>query len=110
MYEQIAANKRRTIVMIGAFVIWAALALAVGTGVAGLLLCGLYIGYNLYALVHHVLHHHEALAARGPFQSLEQRHRIHHAHHDVNFGVTSSVWDRIFGTYRSERFSSTSRS
>lgn len=97
-------------VMAGAFAIWAALAVVAGTGVAALLVCGLYIGYNLYALVHHVLHHHEALAARGWFQTLERRHRIHHAHHQVNFGVTSALWDRIFGTYQPARFSSTSRS
>jgi sterol desaturase/sphingolipid hydroxylase (fatty acid hydroxylase superfamily) len=97
------------VVMGGAFLIWAALALLAGTGVAGLLVCGLYIGYNHYALVHHVLHHHEALARVG-LQRLERGHRIHHVRHDVNFGVTSTLWDRIFRTHHREAFSKTSRS
>jgi dihydroceramide fatty acyl 2-hydroxylase len=97
-------------VMIGAFVIWAALALLAGTGIAALLVCGLYVGYNLYTLVHHVLHHHEAFATPGWLQRIERRHRIHHTHHHVNFGVTSPLWDRVFRTYQSETFSKTSRS
>ena len=97
-------------VMAGALVIWAALALLAGTGIAALLVCGLYVGYNLYTLVHHVLHHHEALAIPVWLQRIERRHRIHHARHSVNFGVTSAVWDRVFGTYQPETFSRTSRS
>lgn len=98
------------VVMAGVFLIWAALALLIGSGIAALLACGLYLGYNHYALVHHVLHHHEALAARVGLQRLERRHRIHHVHHDVNFGVTSTLWDRVFGTRQPETFSKTSRS
>jgi len=98
------------VIMAGAFLIWAALLLLVGTGIAALLVCGLYVGYNHYALLHHVLHHHEALAVRVGLQRLDRRHRIHHVHHDVNFGVTSTLWDRVFGTCQTETFSKTSRS
>lgn len=98
------------VVMAGTFVIWAQLAFLIGSGMAALIVCGIYIGYNHYALVHHVLHHHEALAARIGLARIRRCHRVHHEYHDVNFGVTSSLWDRIFGTYRPEIFSKTSRS
>ncbi len=98
------------VVMAGACLIWAALALLVGAGIAALLVCGAYLGYNHYALLHHVLHHHEVLAARVGLRRLERGHCVHHAHHDVNFGVTSTLWDRIFRTYQPEIFSRTSRS
>lgn len=97
-------------VMAGAFTIWAVVALLTGTDLAALLVCGLYIGYNQYALVHHVLHHHDPLTARPWLQRLERRHRIHHANHRVNFGVTSAGWDRVFGTYQPDTFSKTIRS
>lgn len=98
------------VVMAGTFLIWAVLALLVGTGIAALLVCGVYLGYNHYALLHHVLHHHEVLAARVGLQRLGRGHRIHHVRHDVNFGVTSTLWDRVFRTYQPEIFSKTSRS
>jgi sterol desaturase/sphingolipid hydroxylase (fatty acid hydroxylase superfamily) len=98
------------VVMAGAWAIWAALALPLGNGVAALVVCGIYSGYNHYALVHHVLHHHEALAARLGLARMGDGHRLHHQRHDVNFGVTSSLWDRIFRTYEPGIFSKTSRS
>jgi len=98
------------VVMAGVFTIWAALALAIGEGLAALAAGGLYAGYNQYALVHHVLHHHPALAERIGFRRLQRVHQVHHARHDVNFGVTSTLWDRIFGTYQPAIFSKTTRS
>ena len=98
------------VVMAGAWVIRTALAPLTGGGAATLIACGIYIGYNHYALVHHVLHHHEELAARIGLSRLKHCHRVHHVYHDVNFGVTSSIWDRIFGTYDRGAFSKTIRS
>jgi 4-hydroxysphinganine ceramide fatty acyl 2-hydroxylase len=98
------------VVMAGMFLIWAVLVLLVGTGIAALIVCGIYLGYNNYALVHHILHHHEVLAVRVGLRRLERGHRIHHSHHDVNFGVTSTLWDRVFRTYQPEIFSKTTRS
>ena len=97
-------------VMAGAWLIWAVLAPLAGGSLAALLVCGLYAGYNHYALVHHVLHHHERLVARVGWGRIERCHRVHHACHDVNFGVTTTLWDRIFGTYQPETRSRTSRS
>ena len=87
------------VVLIGAFVIWTLLSLVMPIAIAALLVFGAYIGYNHYALVHHVLHHHAALASHAGLRELERRHRVHHRKQDVNFGVTSTLWDRLLGTY-----------
>lgn len=94
----------------GASVIWAALVPIVGAGPAALFVGGAYVGYNHYAIVHHLMHHHGGLVRRIGFQRIERWHRIHHARQDVNFGVTLTLWDRVFGTYCADGFSNTSRS
>jgi len=88
------------VVLIGAFGVWAVLSLAIPIGVASLFVFGLYLGYNHYALVHHVLHHHETFAGHIGLHRLDRIHRVHHAQPTVNFGVTSTLWDRVFGTYQ----------
>lgn len=60
---------------------------------------GLMFGYVWYLLIHDVVHR------RHPKHgSLFYRAKIHHARHHYakvpgNFGVTSSFWDRFFGTH-----------
>lgn len=62
---------------------------------------GLLTGFVFYGLLHHV-HHHFHFKNRL-YRKLRAHHFIHHEHPDTNFGVTSRVWDRIFGTmYRKE--------
>ncbi len=60
--------------------------------------CGLMLGYLWYVSVHHVVHHWHP-AHSSYLYALKRRHALHH-HHDSerNFGVTSSFWDRVFGT------------
>ena len=91
-------------VLIGAFTVWAVLSLIVPGGVASLLVFGLYVGYNYYGLLHHLLHHHEAFAVRIGLQRLEHVHSIHHGLQTVNFGVTTTLWDRVLGTYQAPVF------
>jgi sterol desaturase/sphingolipid hydroxylase (fatty acid hydroxylase superfamily) len=79
-------------------VIWAGLALVIPAAAAALVAAGIYAGYNYYTLVHHALHHCEALVRRMGGGRMIERHRIHHRDHDVNFGVTSAVCDRLWGT------------
>jgi sterol desaturase/sphingolipid hydroxylase (fatty acid hydroxylase superfamily) len=60
---------------------------------------GLIFGYLWYLLIHDVVHRRHP--RRG---SLLYRAKIHHARHHYtkvpgNFGVTSSFWDRFFGTH-----------
>jgi sterol desaturase/sphingolipid hydroxylase (fatty acid hydroxylase superfamily) len=60
---------------------------------------GLLVGYLGYALTHHALHHWVLNLAW-----LRRLKKIHAQHHTgtrpTYFGVTSSFWDRVFGTNR----------
>ena len=66
-------------------------------------------GFVLYQVFTGVLGrtHHAAVCWRWPilnwFLVSPQAHRVHHStnqeHYDKNYGLTFSIWDRIFGTY-----------
>lgn len=59
---------------------------------------GLLVGYSIYTWVHHGEHHWHG--HNKWFRKLKRAHAIHHyAHNDCNYGVTTSFWDRLFGTY-----------
>ena len=54
-------------------------------------------GYSTYDIVHHHLHHRPPRTALGV--RMRQRHFRHHfAGARTNLGVTTAVWDRLFGT------------
>jgi sterol desaturase/sphingolipid hydroxylase (fatty acid hydroxylase superfamily) len=60
---------------------------------------GMLIGCTFYTLVHYACH--AWAPAPGTYM---YRARLHHAAHhyrdsDGNFGVTTSLWDRLFGTH-----------
>jgi len=59
-------------------------------------LAGLTTGFFFYGVFHHVHHHFEF--AKGWNRKLRVHHKIHHAFPEVNFGVTTRVWDYVFGT------------
>ena len=82
----------------GVLAIWLALTLVMPAGLASLFLGGVYVGYNYYTLIHHLLHHCEAFVVRLGWRRVLQRHHLHHTNHGVNFGVTSALCDRLFGT------------
>ncbi len=58
---------------------------------------GLLMGYFAYAVTHHAAHHWRADNAW-----MKHRKRWHAMHHHAQqpgcYGVTSSLWDRVFGT------------
>lgn len=58
---------------------------------------GFLLGYLLYASMHYAKH-----AWEPPFRFMQPLWRNHHLHHyrneELGFGVSSTVWDRIFGT------------
>ena len=58
---------------------------------------GFILGYLLYASMHFAIH-----AWKPPFKWMKPLWRNHHLHHykqqEKGFGVSSTLWDRIFGT------------
>lgn len=64
---------------------------------------GLMIGYLWYVCIHHILHHWHPPHA-GYVYRLKQRHALHHhIDGDGNFGVTTGIWDRVFGSATARR-------
>jgi sterol desaturase/sphingolipid hydroxylase (fatty acid hydroxylase superfamily) len=61
---------------------------------------GLLSGFVIYGAVHHVLHHFNFKSLR--FRRLRAHHFVHHRTPNVNFGVTSRVWDHAFGTMQKQ--------
>jgi sterol desaturase/sphingolipid hydroxylase (fatty acid hydroxylase superfamily) len=87
--------------MTGALVTWGLLGLVLPAGVAALLVFGLYAGYNYFALVHHWQHHRgNDLACVAYLGRLERLHHLHHHRQVVNFGISTTIWDRLFGTFQ----------
>ncbi|MFI4889088.1 MAG: sterol desaturase family protein [Steroidobacterales bacterium] len=71
---------------------WALLGLNVGSG----LFVGVIGGYVWYGAVHHLIHHQPRF---GALRELRVRHLRHHYFPQRgNFGVTTSLWDFVFGT------------
>jgi sterol desaturase/sphingolipid hydroxylase (fatty acid hydroxylase superfamily) len=73
----------------------------VPTGVAAFLVFGLYAGYNYFALVHHWQHHRSKdFEGVAYWRRLGRLHHLHHHRQDVNFGISTTMWDRLFGTFQ----------
>jgi sterol desaturase/sphingolipid hydroxylase (fatty acid hydroxylase superfamily) len=73
--------------------------LCFGLNVADGLTVGVMIGYWWYGIVHHVIHHRANKSAPAYFNDLRTWHMRHHySPKEGNFGVTTPVWDHVFGT------------
>jgi len=73
--------------------IWVAfVALYMTAGAA--VLAGTLVAYAWYLLVHYCAHHNPAILPA----SLLKHHRDHHRFANRNYGVTTKLWDRAFGT------------
>ena len=87
--------------MTGALAIWGLLGLVLSAWLAALLVFGLYAGYNYFALLHHWQHHRsQDLAGVTYLRRLERLHHLHHHRPVVNFGISTTIWDRLFGTFQ----------
>jgi dihydroceramide fatty acyl 2-hydroxylase len=64
---------------------------------SAMVLAGIISGYLLYEAVHLRIHANEA---GGPvIRKLRKRHYVHHfANDQLHYGVTTSLWDRVFGS------------
>ena len=59
---------------------------------------GLSIGYLWYAFVHTTIHRWRVDATSFLYESKLRHARHHHSGQSGNFGVTTGLWDRLFGT------------
>lgn len=66
--------------------------------IASAWMAGLLSGYLSYISVHYAVHHVGSRRS-GLLKQLKRQHALHH-HRDGhrNFGVTTSIWDRVFRT------------
>jgi len=89
---------------------FAILSVLLPPGHAAFVVFGLYAGYNHYAVLHHLLHRRRSLVSRVPFLArLEQAHHFHHVHGAANYGVSTSWWDHLLGSYQPSDDSGRSR-
>lgn len=75
-------------------------AIAVGGTMHGIaFVAGLIAFYGLYELCHRLEHTH---AGWSPYGRWARKHHFRHHFVDArtNFGVTTPLWDLVFGTYR----------
>ena len=70
--------------------------------VAGGFTSGMLIGYAAYMFVHHATHHWKIQPGDWLYRA-RVRHMGHHSRDDINFGVSTGFWDRVFGTARMPR-------
>jgi sterol desaturase/sphingolipid hydroxylase (fatty acid hydroxylase superfamily) len=69
---------------------------------------GFGFGYVCYDSLHYAIHHFPM--KRGVWLWLKQYHLRHHFHDDhAGYGVSSPLWDYVFGTTRKERLPSGDR-
>jgi sterol desaturase/sphingolipid hydroxylase (fatty acid hydroxylase superfamily) len=78
---------------------WALASLAVSRATAAVFAGTILFAYAYHGAVHHLVHARRFRGA-GLFARLQRHHLVHHAarYGDVNFGVTTTIWDRVFGT------------
>jgi sterol desaturase/sphingolipid hydroxylase (fatty acid hydroxylase superfamily) len=62
------------------------------------LVVGITAGYFCYICMHHGIHHWR-IPVEGWMYPAKMRHLMHHRGLEVNFGVTSTLWDHVFGTF-----------
>lgn len=62
-----------------------------------LVFAGLLIGYLCYDGIHYYTHH--AIPKNPVGKYLRRVHLMHHVHEGIMFGISSPLWDFVFGTY-----------
>jgi sterol desaturase/sphingolipid hydroxylase (fatty acid hydroxylase superfamily) len=72
--------------------------LVFGFGIASGFTIGMTIGYLAYGTMHHAMHHWRIRHGTYLYRA-KRRHAQHHASLDEgNYGVSSPLWDYVFGT------------
>lgn len=71
---------------------------ALGFDLATAATAGLVTGYLWYVFVHYAIHHWQLRRASYLYRARMRHARHHHLSNDGNFGVTTGIWDQLFGT------------
>ncbi len=58
---------------------------------------GMTLGYFNYGIMHHIMHRREF--ASHYWRYMQEFHFVHHKKPLLNHGITTDIWDRVFGTY-----------
>ncbi len=58
---------------------------------------GMALGYFNYGIMHHIMHRVEFNSKYWRY--MQEFHFVHHKKPKMNHGVTTDIWDRVFGTY-----------
>jgi len=58
---------------------------------------GMTLGYFNYGIMHHIMHRREF--SSNYWRYMQEFHFVHHKKPKLNHGITTDIWDRIFGTY-----------
>jgi sterol desaturase/sphingolipid hydroxylase (fatty acid hydroxylase superfamily) len=75
--------------------IWRLLTLNIAFGA----ITGIIMGWLWYGIVHHVIHQRRPRRLAIALKAASHRHLRHHSAYGFgNFGVTTPVWDYVFGT------------
>jgi dihydroceramide fatty acyl 2-hydroxylase len=86
-----------------ALVLWWPLKAVLGPHLHYPFFAGLVAGYVWYDLTHYYLHHAVPRTAAGKW--LRKYHLVHHFQTPgVRYGITSPLWDHVFGTYPNDRY------
>jgi sterol desaturase/sphingolipid hydroxylase (fatty acid hydroxylase superfamily) len=74
-----------------------ALIVTFGLNAGSALLVGILTGYLAFISIHHLVHRWAADPTSTLYRA-RLRHSLHHYRGPGNYGVTTSIWDRLFGT------------
>lgn len=83
--------------LIAVLVFFPALLIA-GLEIANAFTLGILVGYLLYAITHHAIHHWHS--NNNWLNQRKNWHTRHHHHTQIsNYGVTTNFWDYVFSTH-----------
>ncbi|TXG48167.1 hypothetical protein EZV62_027461 [Acer yangbiense] len=82
--------------------LWNLFKLLIPPSITPALFGGTLLGYVMYDCTHYYLHHGKP--SKGYSRDLKRYHLNHHFRsQSEGFGITSSLWDRVFGTLPSTK-------
>jgi sterol desaturase/sphingolipid hydroxylase (fatty acid hydroxylase superfamily) len=98
--DYFAPTWKKLLAALGVTAIASVVATSLVGAAAGLAyVAGLMTFYGVYEVLHRIEHTHAGI---GPYGRWARRHHFHHHFVDgrANYGVTSPLWDMVFGTHQ----------